>query len=45
MALQFCIFHALSFEINLFFDRTCPLKKGLKSRENTQGLMHTLGVC
>ena len=22
----FCIFHALSFERNLFFDRTCPLK-------------------
>ena len=22
----FCIFHALSFELNLFFDRTCPLK-------------------
>ena len=21
----FCIFHALSFELNLFFDRTCPL--------------------
>ena len=21
----FCIFHALSFERNLFFDRTCPL--------------------
>ena len=23
--LLFCIFHALSFEGNLFFDRTCPL--------------------
>ena len=23
--LLFCIFHALSFERNLFFDRTCPL--------------------
>ena len=22
----FCIFHALSFEGNLFFDRTCPLR-------------------
>ena len=22
----FCIFHALSFELNLFFDRTSPLK-------------------
>ena len=22
----FCIFHALSFEVNLCFDRTCPLK-------------------
>ena len=22
----FCIFHALSFERNLFFDRTCPLR-------------------
>ena len=22
----FCIFHALSFKLNLFFDRTCPLK-------------------
>ena len=24
----FCIFHALSFERNLFFDRTCPLITG-----------------
>ena len=24
---SFCIFHALSFELNLFFDRTCPLKQ------------------
>ena len=23
----FCIFHALSFERNLFFDRTCPLRQ------------------
>ena len=23
----FCIFHALSFELNLFFDRTCPLMR------------------
>ena len=23
--LLFCIFHALSFELNLIFDRTCPL--------------------
>ena len=22
----FFIFHSLSFELNLFFDRTCPLK-------------------
>ena len=22
----FCIFHALSFECDLFFDRSCPLK-------------------
>ena len=27
----FCIFHALSFERNLFFDRTCPLKVKLIS--------------
>ena len=24
--LLFCIFHALSFDLNLFFDRTCPLR-------------------
>ena len=33
----FCIFHALSFECNLFFDRTCPLSKKclkFKSRSN-----------
>ena len=26
----FCIFNALSFQLNLFFDRTCPLISGLK---------------
>ena len=25
MARFFCTFHALSFELNLFFDRRCPL--------------------
>ena len=27
----FFTFHALSFERNVFFDRTCPLKRGLKN--------------
>ena len=26
MARFFCIFHALSFELNFFFDRRCPLR-------------------
>ena len=30
----FCIFHALSFELNLFFDRTCPLKVGVSYHQN-----------
>ena len=29
----FCIFHALSFELNLFFDRTCPLRDFLSQLE------------
>ena len=33
----FCIFHALSFELNLFFDRTCPLTVFLGLPKNKVG--------
>ena len=31
MARFFCIFHALSFELNFFFDRSFPLRYDCKS--------------
>ena len=40
----FCIFHALLFELNFFFDRRCPLTAQNKQKDNWQNLEHGMNI-